>query len=246
MENKVIAVVDGREVTESHLVSLVQSLGQNAARFAGEGGRKQLVEELITQELFYSDAIANGLDKDAEFLAAAENMYNTLLKQYALSKLLGTVTVSDEEAESYFNDHKDTFKSGPSARASHILVDSKEQAEAILEEINGGLSFEEAASKYSSCPSRERGGDLGEFGKGQMVPEFENAVFNMKAGEVSAPIQTQFGYHIIKVASINEGEDAKFEDVKDRVKQLVMSMKHNEVYTAKQTELKAKYTVEVK
>ena len=246
MENKVIAVVDGREVTESHLVSLVQSLGQNAARFAGEGGRKQLVEELITQELFYSDAIANGLDKDAEFLAAAENMYNTLLKQYALSKLLGTVTVSDEEAESYFNDHKDTFKSGPSARASHILVDSKEQAETILEEINGGLSFEEAASKYSSCPSRERGGDLGEFGKGQMVPEFENAVFNMKAGEVSAPIQTQFGYHIIKVASINEGEDAKFEDVKDRVKQLVMSMKHNEVYTAKQTELKAKYTVEVK
>ena len=246
MENKVIAVVDGREVTESHLVSLVQSLGQNAARFAGEGGRKQLVEELITQELFYSDAIANGLDKDAEFLAAAENMYNTLLKQYALSKLLGTVTVSDEEAESYFNDHKDTFKSGPSARASHILVDSKEQAEAILEEINGGLSFEEAASKYSSCPSRERGGDLGEFGKGQMVPEFENAVFNMKAGEVSAPIQTQFGYHIIKVASINEGEDAKFEDVKDRVKQLVMSMKHNEVYTAKQTELKANYTVEVK
>ena len=197
MENKVIAVVDGREVTESHLVSLVQSLGQNAARFAGEGGRKQLVEELITQELFYSDAIANGLDKDAEFLAAAENMYNTLLKQYALSKLLGTVTVSDEEAESYFNDHKDTFKSGPSARASHILVDSKEQAEAILEEINGGLSFEEAASKYSSCPSRERGGDLGEFGKGQMVPEFENAVFNMKAGEVSAPIQTQFGYHVL-------------------------------------------------
>ncbi|MBP3911577.1 MAG: peptidylprolyl isomerase [Niameybacter sp.] len=246
MENKVIAVVDGREVTESHLVSLVQSLGQNAARFAGEGGRKQLVEELITQELFYSDAIANGLDKDAEFLAAAENMYNTLLKQYALSKLLGTVTVSDEEAESYFNDHKDTFKSGPSARASHILVDSKEQAEAILEEINGGLSFEEAASKYSSCPSRERGGDLGEFGKGQMVPEFENAVFNMKAGEVSAPIQTQFGYHIIKVASVNEGEDAKFEDVKDRVKQLVMSMKHNAVYTAKQAELKAKYTVEVK
>ena len=68
----------------------------------------------------------------------------------------------------------------------------------------------------------------------------------MKAGEISAPIQTQFGYHIIKVASVNEGEDAKFEDVKDRVKQLVMSMKHNEVYTAKQAELKAKYTIEVK
>lgn len=246
MENKVIAVVDGREVTESHLVSLVQSLGQNAARFAGEGGRQQLVEELVTQELFYSDALANGLDKDEEFLAAAENMYSTLLKQYTLSKLLGTVKVSDEEAEEYFNGHKDNFKSGPSARASHILVDSKEAAEAILEEINGGLSFEEAASKYSSCPSKERGGDLGEFGRGQMVPEFENAVFSMKVGEVSAPVQTQFGYHLIKVVSVNEGEDAKFEEVKDKVKQLVMSMKHNEVYTAKQAELKAKYTVEMK
>ena len=246
MENKIIAVVDGREVTESHLVSLVQSLGQNAARFAGEGGRKQLIEELITQELFYSDAIANGLDKDAEFLAAAENMRTTLLKQYALSKLLNSVTVSDEEAEDYFNTHKDTFKSGAKARASHILVDSKEQAEAIIEEINNGLSFEEAASKYSSCPSKERGGDLGEFGKGQMVPEFENAVFNMQTDEVSAPVQTQFGYHIIKVASVTPGEDAQFADVKDRVKQLVMSMKHNEVYTAKQAELKGKYTVELK
>lgn len=246
MENKVIAIVDGREITESHLVSLVQSLGQNAARFAGEGGRQQLVDELVTQELFYSDALANGLDKDEEFLAAAQNMYSTLLKQYALSKLLGTVKVSDEEALAYFNDHKDTFKTAPTARASHILVDSKEQADAILAEIKDGLSFEEAAQKYSSCPSKERGGDLGEFGQGQMVPEFEQAVFNMKANEISEPVQSQFGYHLIKLAALNEAKDANFEDVKDKVMQFVMSMKHNEVYTNKQTELKSKYTVEMK
>lgn len=246
MENKVIAVVDGREITESHLVSLVQSLGQNAARFAGEGGRQQLVDELVTQELFYSDALANGLDKDEEFLAAAQNMYSTLLKQYALSKLLGTVKVSDEEALAYFNDHKDTFKTAPTVRASHILVDSKEQADAILAEIKDGLSFEEAAQKYSSCPSKERGGDLGEFGRGQMVPEFEQAVFNMKANEISEPVQSQFGYHLIKLAALNEAKDANFEDVKDKVMQFVMSMKHNEVYTNKQTELKSKYTIEMK
>lgn len=246
MENKVIAIVDGREITESHLVSLVQSLGQNAARFAGEGGRQQLVDELVTQELFYSDALANGLDKDEEFLAAAQNMYSTLLKQYALSKLLGTVKVSDEEALAYFNDHKDTFKTAPTVRASHILVDSKEQADAILAEIKDGLSFEEAAQKYSNCPSKERGGDLGEFGRGQMVPEFEQAVFNMKANEISEPVQSQFGYHLIKLAALNEAKDANFEDVKDKVMQFVMSMKHNEVYTNKQTELKSKYTVEMK
>ncbi|MDA3732780.1 peptidylprolyl isomerase [Niameybacter massiliensis] len=246
MENKVIAIVDGREITESHLVSLVHSLGQNAARFASEDGRQKLIEELITQELFYSDAIENGLDKDQEFITAAESMYSNLLKQYALSKLLGTVTVSDEEALEYFNNNKDTFRSAATARAKHILVDSKEKAEEILAEINAGLAFEDAAQKYSSCPSSERGGDLGEFGRGQMVPEFENAVFTMKADEVSEPVQTQFGYHLIKLVSINNGEEAEFEKVKDQVQQFVMSVKHNDVYSAKQAELKAKYTVEMK
>ena len=246
MENKVIAIVDGREITESHLVSLVQSLGQNAARFASEDGRQKLIEELITQELFYSDAIENGLDKDQEFVTAAENMYSNLLKQYALSKLLGTVTVSDEEALEYFNNNKDTFRSAATARAKHILVDSKEKAEEILAEINAGLAFEDAAQKYSSCPSSERGGDLGEFGRGQMVPEFENAVFTMKADEVSEPVQTQFGHHLIKLVSINNGEEAEFEKVKDQVQQFVMSVKHNDIYSTKQAELKAKYTVEMK
>ena len=173
-------------------------------------------------------------------------MYSNLLKQYALSKLLGTVTVSDEEALEYFNNNKDTFRSAATARAKHILVDSKEKAEEILAEINAGLAFEDAAQKYSSCPSSERGGDLGEFGRGQMVPEFENAVFTMKADEVSEPVQTQFGYHLIKLVSINNGEEAEFEKVKDQVQQFVMSVKHNDVYSAKQAELKAKYTVEMK
>lgn len=246
MENKVIAIVDGREITESHLVSLVHSLGQNAARFADESGRQKLIEELVTQELFYSDAIENGLDKDEEFVNAAKNMYSNLLKQYALSKLLGTVSVSDEEALEYFNNHKDTFRSAATARAKHILVESKEKADEILAEIKAGLSFEDAASKYSSCPSSERGGDLGEFGRGQMVPEFEEALFNMKADEISEPVQTQFGYHLIKAVSINEGKEAEFDQVKDQVKQFVLSTKHNEVYVAKQAELKAKYTVEMK
>ncbi|MEG0711910.1 MAG: peptidylprolyl isomerase, partial [Niameybacter sp.] len=146
----------------------------------------------------------------------------------------------------YFNNHKDTFRAAATARAQHILVDSKEKAEEILAEINAGLTFEDAAKQYSSCPSSERGGDLGEFGRGQMVPEFENAVFSMEVDEVSAPVQTQFGYHIIKLVSINSGAEPEFEATKDQVKQFLMSAKHNDIYTAKQAELKAKYTVEMK
>ena len=84
-------------------------------------------------------------------------------------------------------------------RASHILVDTEKEADRILKRINKGKSFEDMARKFSSCPSGRKGRDLGYFGKGQMVPEFEKAAFNMEVGQVSPPVRTQFGYHIIKV-----------------------------------------------
>lgn len=244
MENKLIAKVDGREIRESHLASLIQNLGQQAARFNGPEGRKQLVDELITQELFYSDALEKGMDQDAEFIAALDNMKSNLLKQYALNKLLSTIAISDEEAQAHFDQNKEMFKPQPSARASHILVDTKEEADTIFKAIQDGLSFEDAASKYSNCPSKERGGDLGEFNKGQMVPEFEEAVFSMEEGAISEPVQTQFGFHLIKLIHVNTGADVAFEDVKDRVKQYCASVKSNMIYAQKQAELKDKYTVE--
>lgn len=86
--------------------------------------------------------------------------------------------------------------------ASHILVEKQSQALKILEELKGGAKFEDLAKKYSTCPSGKRGGNLGPFGRGQMVKPFETAAFALKVGEVSKePIRTQFGYHIIKRTS---------------------------------------------
>lgn len=86
-----------------------------------------------------------------------------------------------------------------SVRASHILVDTKEEALAIKAKIDKGESFEAMAKKYSKCPSGQNGGDLGYFGKGEMVPSFEAAAFSLPLGKVSEPVQTQFGWHLIKV-----------------------------------------------
>lgn len=87
-------------------------------------------------------------------------------------------------------------------KASHILVKTKEEAEQIRTDIvSGKISFAEAAEKYSSCPSGARGGDLGFFGRGMMVPEFDQASFSLPVGEVSEPVQTQFGYHLIVVTA---------------------------------------------
>jgi len=84
-------------------------------------------------------------------------------------------------------------------RASHILVNTEQEAKNIIEQLNAGKKFEDLAKQCSSCPSGQKGGDLGYFTRGKMVPEFEQAAFAMKKGQVSAPVKTAFGYHIIKV-----------------------------------------------
>ena len=87
------------------------------------------------------------------------------------------------------------------ASARHILIDSEEQCLQLKQEIAGGASFADLAKQHSSCPSGQNGGELGEFGQGQMVREFDTVVFNEAVGEVHGPVKTQFGYHMLEVTS---------------------------------------------
>ena len=90
------------------------------------------------------------------------------------------------------------------ATARHILVDSEEQCQSLKNEIEGGADFADLAKQHSSCPSGQRGGDLGEFGPGMMVPEFDKVVFSAAVGTVQGPVKTQFGYHLLEVTSRSE------------------------------------------
>lgn len=245
MENKILAKVDGREVRESDLSALMKNLGQNAQYFQGADGRKKLVDELVMHELMYSDAIERSLDNDEEFLAVMENMRKSMLQQYSLRKMFNEITVSDEEINDYYEKHKDTFITDEMVKASHILVDSEEKAYEILEDITDGMSFEEAASQHSSCPSKQAGGALGEFGRGQMVQEFEDVAFSMQKGEISAPVKTQFGYHIIKVTDHTPKRHASLEEVYQDIKDSCFMEKQEKVYADKKEELSNKYGVEI-
>ncbi len=129
-------------------------------------------------------------------------------------------------------------------RASHILVKEEGEAKEISNEIKEGLSFEEAAGKYSICPSKEKGGDLGEFGRGQMVPEFEEVAFIIEEGKISEPVKTEFGYHLIKIIDKKEAGISPLEEVKDQITKQVIAMKQQERYLNKTKELKNKYKVE--
>lgn len=245
MENKTIAKVDGRDIKESDLNYLMQNLGQNAAYFQGAEGRTKLVDELVMHELMYSDALEKGLENDEEFIAVMENMKKSMLQQYSLRKMFNEITVSEEDIKSYYENNKEKFAADEMVTASHILVDSEEKANVILKNINDGLSFEDAAVQHSSCPSKQAGGALGEFGKGQMVPEFEDAAFAMQIGEISAPVKTQFGYHIIKVTDHTPEGSANFEDVYQQVKDSCFLEKQEKLYSDRKAELSNKYSVEI-
>lgn len=245
-ENKVLATVNGKEITEQDVNLLLQSLGQQRAmQFNSEEGRTQLLNELINQEVFYFDAKESGLENDEEYLRELENAKNSLLKQYAIRKTLNQASISEKEVEDYYNGNKDRFMSPATAKASHILVDEEENAKEIAEEIKNGLEFEEAAKKYSKCPSKDKGGDLGYFSKGKMVPEFEEATFNMDVNTVSEPVKTQFGYHIIKVTDKQPEQTRSFDEVKDQLTTQMITMKQNELYSNKSVELRQKFDVKI-
>ena len=170
-----------------------------------------------------------------------------MLKQYAINKVLSNITLTEEEKKAFFDANKSKFNKSETATAKHILVDNKELAEELLGKINSGeITFEDAATAHSTCPSKDAGGNLGTFPRGQMVPEFEEAVFNMNKEDIAGPVQTQFGYHLIKLENLQAGGESEYEEVKNEIERTLMYQKQTETYTNKLNDLKSKYGSKVK
>ena len=129
--------------------------------------------------------------------------------------------------------------------ASHILVDQEAQARELLEKIQSGeLSFEEAARQFSTCPSSANGGSLGEFGRGQMVPEFDAACFSMEPGELRGPVKTQFGYHVIRLDGVKDGQLVPFAQAKEAIREHLMAEKGQKAFQTRVNQLKLMYPVD--
>lgn len=246
-EHLAVAVVNGKEITRGDVMKFLNDMGpQMAMQFQSPEGINRVIDEMVNQELLYLDAIENDFEKEEEFDQVLQATKISLLKGYAFNKLITGVTAEEEELKNYFAENKHLFNQPEMVKASHILVADEERAKEILDELNGGMNFEDAAKSYSSCPSSEVGGALGEFGRGQMVPEFEEAAFSMELGEISAPVKTQFGYHIIRLDEKNEPKDSSFEESREEVEKQVILRKQETRYMEKINSLKEVYKVEIK
>ena len=246
MENeKILASVGNFTVTEADMQRMIASLGARGKNYNTKEGREILLDQLINQKLFLLDASRNLYEREPEFKAELAKLKNDLLVNYAVNKVIGSIRVTEAEMRKYFEEHPEQFAGEKTVNASHILVSEKAQAETILSQImSGEISFEDAAKKHSTCPSAAEGGCLGDFGQGQMVPEFDQACFSMAEGEIRGPIQTQFGYHLIKLNKINESRPATFEEVRDQLYAKIISDKQQAAYQSKVNQLKILYPVD--
>ena len=238
----IVATVGSINITEAELEAFIKSLPQEQQMYAQNPQfRQQCIDQLVAMNLFSMLGEEEKLDETEEFERIIANARREILAQLAMKKLFAAVEVTEEDCKAFYEQNPQFFQQGETVSAKHILV--KEEAECIevLESIKGGEAFEDAAKRVSTCPSKERGGDLGAFSRGQMVPEFENAAFDAEIGALVGPVKTQFGYHLIKVENKQEATVVPFEQVAPQISMSLQQQKQGEAYGAKVEELKAKY-----
>ena len=162
---------------------------------------------------------------------------DVVINNFVEKEVVSKVSVSDADAKKFYDENSAQFKKDAQVKASHILIGvepsasadekkkAKEKAESVLKDIKAGKDFAELAKASSTCPSKEQGGDLGFFGKGQMVKPFEDAAFGLKKDEVSGVVETQFGYHVIKLTDKKEAETVPFDEVKEKIVNFLKNQK---------------------
>ena len=227
-----IAQFNGHYITVEEYLWEKDNLSEHAsASIKTLDDRVEFVNKMINRELLLEEALRQGLEYDETIRYKIESYHrNLLINELLKRELVGMAIVSESEIKQYYNSNISQFTT-ESLEASHILVKTKEDAEMIMKLLERGESFSELAKKFSIGPGAELGGDLGVITRGQMVPNFEDAVFSMeKAGEISPIIETQFGFHIIRLDKPKSVYVQSYEEVADKIRKILTEQKEAELF----------------
>jgi len=215
--SKVVARVNGQSITEADMDMAKNEIGSDLASLPPEVQRRALAEYLIDNMLFAEAAEHAKLAQTPEFENQMRYLRRRVLRERYFEQTLKS-KVGEDEARKIYNARVSQLQPEDEFAARHILVDSEKKAKELRAKIEAGADFAEVAKENSTDPgSKANGGLLGYFTKGQMVPEFEAAVVKMHKGEVSDPVKTAFGWHIIKLEDRRRKPPPSFEDVKDTI-----------------------------
>lgn len=226
---QIVAKVGTLEITDKDVNTRLKQLPpQYKASYASEAGRKMLVEQLVQEKLIYLQARSENYDTNALVLKQLEKAKQRLMVGQYIADVFKKIDVTEDELKTYYDKNKAMFVQKEQVKAKHILLKTQEEAVATKARILKGESFEAVAKELSIGPSAPKGGDLGWFEKKQMVPEFANSAFSLGIDEISDPVKTQFGYHIIKVYEKKAAGTKSFADVRAEVERTLTGNKQKE------------------
>ncbi|MCT4372290.1 peptidylprolyl isomerase [Yangia mangrovi] len=214
----VVATVNGTDITLGEMLVVRASLPEQYQQLGDDVLWDGILDQLVQQEVLAQDEKAVET-KRVDLSLKTER--RTLLAAETVSAV-ADAAVTDEALQAAYDAQFADADQGQEYNASHILVESEDEAKAIIEELNGGADFATVAKEKSTGPSGPNGGELGWFSKGMMVEPFETAVAGMEPGAISdAPVQTQFGWHVIKLNETRAKEAPKLDEVRDQLSQQV-------------------------
>lgn len=240
-EDKVVATIDGKPITEGDLAVAESEIGSDMGTMPAPQKRTSLLEFLIDNQLFAEAAENEKLAQGPDFETRLNYLRRRALRELYFDKVI-KASVSDADARKVYDEQVKLLKPEEEVSARHILVDTQEEAKALKDKIDKGADFAQLAKENSKDPgSKDDGGNLGYFGHGQMVPQFEEVVFKLKKGEVSDPVKTQFGWHLVKLEDRRVKQPPAFDIVKDRIIQSMLLKKAQQTAVA----LRSKAKIEV-
>jgi peptidyl-prolyl cis-trans isomerase C len=241
-DDAVLATVDGQSITEADLAMAMRDLAQQFEKIPAEKQKAAALQALIEIRLMAAKGRADGVDKTEDFKRQQQFLMDRVLHQQTIdTAVAGKITDADIKAR--YDKEVAGRPAEEEVKARHILVKTEEEAKKLIVELDGGAKFEDLAAKHTTDPSgKDSGGDLGYFGAGMMVPEFEKAAFELAIGAYTkVPVKTQFGFHIIKLEEKRAKAAPPLEQVKDQVKSILL----RENYTAYLETLRKAAKVEI-
>ncbi len=224
--SKIVARVGDIEITERDLESAGRDIGRQFQRLPENQRRPALLDALIDIIVIAKKADEDGLSKDAGFIERMELLRKRVLHNIYVSDTV-SMKITDDEVKALYLQETSKVEE---INARHILVKTKEEALEIVKLLDEGRDFAAIAKEKSTGPSGANGGDLGFFGKGQMVPAFEKAVFALQDGQhTKEPVKTQFGYHVIKLEKRRTAPPPPFDKVKEQYRQQILRERYGEL-----------------
>lgn len=259
-KDKAIAKINGDSISKDELYDvMVEQYGAStvdqliADKIVASEAKKQKItisDEELTKEVDKLKESYGGEEVFNQVLASNNTTGDVLkedLKNYlTMRKLIEPqIKITDEELKTYFDENKDSLGEAEQVKASHILVEDEATAKEIKQKLADGADFAELAKEYSTDEgSKENGGELGFFPRGTMVTEFEDVAFSLPINEISEPVKSDYGYHIIKVEEKKEAKEANFDDSKAAIKETLIDEKMESEYTTWLEEKKKDYDIE--